>query len=212
MRFYRTPFGLEYPSMTTVLGKTKQDGPALARWKRNATPEQLEAARVKKERGGERGTVLHAEVENYFDKNEKGHSPWFESIFPELKKVTKVHLMESATWHSGLKIAGTLDFFGEFGEGHSEVGDWKTASREKKLDWIEDYLLQVCGYAGSLRSHYPRCTNRGRVVIAIVEEDDQGRPQKVLPAQVVKVVPTQMKKLWPKLRKRRELFRLMAGE
>lgn len=210
MRFYRVPGGLEYPSMTTVLSRTKQDGPALSRWKRTATPEQLAEAKRKMEEGSKRGNLLHDEVENYFLRNEKGYSPWFESIYPELRKVTKAHLIESATWHPRLEVAGTLDLFGEV-EGNNEVLDWKTASREKRLDWIEDYLLQVCGYTASMRVHYRRCANRGRVVIAIVEEDEKGI-QKVLPAQVVRVSPNLMKKLWPRLKKRRAMFKAMTGE
>jgi genome maintenance exonuclease 1 len=193
--------GQQYPGVTTVLSKTKQDGYALRRWKANATPEQLAEAEIKKVAGGVRGTLLHTYVEEYLLDGVDGDGPYWESVYPLLKTVDKVHLIESAVCHPTAQVAGTADFFGQVC-GVNEVLDWKTSDKEKRADWVEDYFQQLAAYTACLRHMYGKVVDRGRVVIAIPNQE----------AQQFVLERSDLVKYWKKFRRRRDMYRLLTGK
>ena len=147
-RYYTTPDGDRFPSVTTVLGA--KDKPYLREW-RNRVGEQ-EANRITRI-SSTRGTNLHTLCERYL-KNEKtigkGIMPdaleMFRSIQPYINKINNIHCLEKQLWSKQLKLAGTTDCIAEF-ENVLSVIDFKNSRRVKKLEDIEDYFLQCCAYA-----------------------------------------------------------------
>lgn len=174
-RFYRSPEGLLLPSMTTVISKFA-DKTFLVEWRKRIGHE--EANRISKI-AAKRGTALHEIVEQYI-RNEphpmRGKMPdakdLFHQISPELNSnLNLVFLNESCLYSKSLGVAGRVDCVGEW-NGNLAVVDFKTSNKPKKDEWIENYFLQVSGYAEMFREMYG--VNRkivGVILITVVEEN-----------------------------------------
>lgn len=189
-RWYDTDDG-PFPGITTVLSVTRVDPPALRKWKKNASPEQLAESEQKKIKGGERGEALHKMVEAFTEDGIQGHGPWWDSLQPFLGRLQEVYLQESAVHHREVGYAGTLDLLGVV-DGVPELLDWKTSSKPKKRDWIQDYLLQAAAYVAAVRKLYGPVVEQARIVIAL--EDRQ--------AQEVVLKRRELQELWPEVRRR----------
>ena len=147
-RFYITPEGFHYPSITTILGATA-DKSGLIAW-RNAVGER-EAERVSRSAAG-RGTRIHKYLEDYLDNKEVSglsyiDKPQFDSITPVLDKyVNNIWSQESHLYSHHLKLAGQVDCIAEF-LSKLAVIDFKTSKRIKDRSEITDYFLQSTFYA-----------------------------------------------------------------
>ncbi|MCC0175543.1 hypothetical protein I4641_00930 [Waterburya agarophytonicola K14] len=53
------------------------------------------------------------------------------------------------------------------------VFDWKTASKSKKIEWINDYCLQVAAYISAINYFYGVNIKRGIIAIALSNEAAQ---------------------------------------
>ena len=144
-RFYQID-GKNYPSITTVLGVQKKEG--LEKW-RKAVGE--EAANWEMGRAARRGKATHTLVEQYL----KGETPAIRDVLPlglfrlmkpYLDQIDNVQLSEEVMYSSKLTIAGQVDCVADY-NGKLSVLDFKTANKERKEDWIENYFIQTCAYA-----------------------------------------------------------------
>lgn len=144
-RYYVTPDGAKYPSVTSVVGMLSKA--AIQEW-RNRVGEE-EANRVSK-RAANRGTKIHSYCEDYL--NNKSVNPdlvdsmMWSAMKPELDKIDNVHFIEQRLWSDKFQVAGTVDAIGEY-EGKLAVIDFKTSSRVKTLDDIDGYFLQTACYS-----------------------------------------------------------------
>lgn len=148
-RYYKTPTGNYYPSVTTVLSSGKSD--AIDKWR--ARVGEREANRISRQ-ATSRGTGMHTICENYLN-NEvfytKGRMPSEIHLFKGIRQVldenvTKVYGLEMAVFSDTLKTAGRLDLFCQF-QGMYTILDFKTSSKDKKEEWIENYFIQATSYA-----------------------------------------------------------------
>ena len=144
-RFYDVD-GKNYPSITTVLGVQKKAG--LEKW-RKAVGE--EAANWEMGRAARRGKATHTLVEQYL----KGETPAIRDVLPlglfrlmkpYLDQIDNVQLSEVIMYSHKLTIAGQVDCVADY-NGKLSVIDFKTANKERKEDWIENYYIQTCAYA-----------------------------------------------------------------
>ena len=144
-RFYQID-GKNYPSITTVLGVQKKEG--LEKW-RKAVGE--EAAKWEMGRAARRGKATHTLVEQYL----KSETPAIRDVLPlglfrlmkpYLDQIDNVQLSEEVMYSSKLTIAGQVDCVADY-NGKLSVLDFKTANKERKEDWIENYFIQTCAYA-----------------------------------------------------------------
>lgn len=71
-----------------------------------------------------------------------------------------------------MKIAGTPDCIGEY-DGKLSIIDFKTATKEKTRDIIENYFLQIHSYKLMFEEHFPETIHRGIIIIAT----EKGLPQ-----------------------------------
>lgn len=154
MRFYETPRGDFYPSITTVLGKTQSEEKILSlqSWRDSLGHE--EADRITEE-AANNGTGTHLLAERYLNKEElikpgekfsKEAIDLFNCIKPKLNKVTKVYGQEVALYSNRLAVAGRCDCIGVY-MGKLCIIDFKTSRRIKNKKDIEDYRMQLCAYA-----------------------------------------------------------------
>ena len=70
----------------------------------------------------------------------------FRLMKPYLDQIDNVQLSEEVMYSSKLTIAGQVDCVADY-NGKLSVLDFKTANKERKEDWIENYFIQTCAYA-----------------------------------------------------------------
>lgn len=147
-RFYITPDGNKYPSVTTVLGDKEK--PWLEDWRKMLGQDkaQRETARC-----ADRGTVIHRLAEKYLNNEEikfRDYKPEYVSDFNKLKlklnKIDNIRAQEVGLYSDKLKIAGTVDCVAEF-EGVPSIIDFKTSTNNKTKNMIDDYFKQCTAYA-----------------------------------------------------------------
>lgn len=143
-RFYRTPEGNLYPSVTTVLGSIPNTH--LDAWKRSVGDE--EAARVSKLAAAQ-GTRLHSFCEDYL----LGKNPKLDIFDRQAYRGLSTHLdliepiaIEQFMYSDKLKVAGTPDCVAKY-NGKLCVIDFKSTSRQKFDGEFDSYWLQTSAYA-----------------------------------------------------------------
>jgi genome maintenance exonuclease 1 len=176
-RYYVTPEGNKYPSITTVIGSNAKKQAGLAKWRAKIGKSKAQA---KSTNSATRGTRYHKLVEDYINNQldkTKYHDmplPWF--MFNKSQKVldriNNIYLQEAALYSDVLKLAGRVDCIAEF-DGVLSIIDFKTSAEKKREEYLMDYYVQECGYACMLQELYG-ITVQQLVTIVATEE---GEPQ-----------------------------------
>lgn len=176
-RYYKTPNGKWYPSVTTVLSSQKDS--SLDEWR--AKVGEQEANRISRQ-ATQRGTYLHSMCEDYLnnvDNYKRGRMPTTLSLFNSIKpvideNVEMVYGIEMALFSHRLKTAGRTDVFCRF-QGLNTILDFKTATREKKQEWIENYFVQATTYAIMAEEMYKdyKTITIPQIAIVIAVEDGE---------------------------------------
>lgn len=171
-RFYTTPTGEKYPSVTTIM-PVKED--VLNEWRDRIGAD--EAAKVLR-RAGNRGTKMHSLCENYLkgnltDMKIRMLMPFDKMLFGQVRiyldsYINNIYCMEQALYSTRLKLAGRVDMIAEW-KGRLAIIDFKTSIKEKKEDWITNYFVQCTAYA----EMFEDLTNRkiDDIVVLIATED-----------------------------------------
>ena len=146
-RFYVTPDGNSYPSITTIL--SQQENLGIEAWK--AKVGEKEAKRISKE-SMRIGTAVHQMAEFYLSnyiiklKNEeKKIVDTFNRLRFLLGNINNIVGVEIPLFSDLLRVAGTTDCIAEY-NGELSVIDFKTSRRPKKEEWIDDYYMQTFAY------------------------------------------------------------------
>jgi hypothetical protein len=142
--------GIRLPSVTTVLAKTK-DQSYLTAWKNKVGHDKAESI---KNYSSKRGTSMHKFLENhitgvgYDDLSAIG-----QEARPMANKIIEIGLTpveeyygSEVTMHYPGLYAGSTDLVC-LHNGMETIVDFKQANRPKRLEWIEDYFLQISAYA-----------------------------------------------------------------
>ena len=141
--------GARLPSVTTILGKTKNQQ-FLKDWK--AKVGETEAERIKN-LSSKRGTAMHKFLEHhilgtgYDDLTGLGQEAkaMAQKIIEEgLLPVEEYYGSEVTLYYPGL-YAGSTDLVCNH-NGMDTIVDFKQANRPKRIEWIEDYFLQIAAY------------------------------------------------------------------
>lgn len=143
-RFYKTPDGNLYPSVTTVLSSIPK--PGLDAWRKAVGDE--EADKVSR-RATKRGTALHTYCEDYLN----GKNPKLDVFDKMAYKGLSAHLdyiepiaIEEQLYSDRLRVAGTLDCLGKY-KGELYIIDFKTTSSLKHDGEFDSYWLQTAAYS-----------------------------------------------------------------
>ena len=171
-RYYVTPEGNKYPSVTTVLSAYNRK--AIFEWRQRVGEE--EANKISQQ-ASSRGTRIHTLCEHYLDNKEPQFKTpldieTFRSFEPVLHRINNIHAQEIRMYSDHLRLAGTVDCVAEF-DGKLSVIDFKTARKVKRQEDIENYFMQVTAYAIMFEERFGIPVNRTVVAIAIDNEEPQ---------------------------------------
>lgn len=147
-RVYKTPKGDVYPSVTSVLGKTKtsEQQQQLQNWKDNEPHSEYITKKSMLY-----GNETHQLIEDYLNnrpttiKYDLLSSSHFNRMKVFLHKITEVHGTEEQLYSNKLKLAGTADTIGMY-DGNLSIIDYKTKRSDQKIEWLNDYFLQSTAY------------------------------------------------------------------
>lgn len=154
MRFYETPHGEFYPSITTILGGTmpEEKQVALKKWQNSLGV--AKAAKFTAD-AANNGTKVHLLAERFLkqeplvqpgdDFSQADHNG-FNALKLKLKRVNEVWGQEMSLYSDLIKVAGRCDCVGIY-DGTPCIIDFKTSTRLKSKKDIEDYRLQITAYA-----------------------------------------------------------------
>ena len=165
--------GHNVPSVTTVIGKTK-DMTGINKWRERVGKE--EAQRILTE-AANLGTCTHKNIEQHlFGKERKSDGNLIHQIAYKLADVVIEQGLVNVNeiWGSEVSLyspelyAGTTDCVGVW-NGKPAIIDFKTSRSKKKREWIEDYFLQCSAYAMAHNELFK--TDIETIVIMMVTHD-----------------------------------------
>ena len=126
-----------------MIGHSKKQ--AILEW-RNKVGEE-EANKISK-RASTRGNKCHKLCELYLSnedirkyKDDVLSMGLFYQIKPHLDSINNIHAIEAPLHSKLLKLAGRVDCIAEY-KGKISVIDFKTSTKEKKEEWVENYFIQ----------------------------------------------------------------------
>ena len=151
IRYYKVPDTDKYfPSVTSIT--SFKNAQFFKEWRTKIGED--EANRITA-RATQRGTAFHNIAEDYFKgelnldrylENNPLSVRMFQAAKSTLNKIDKIHCLETFLYSHYLGLAGRVDCIAEF-NGELAVIDFKTSTKEKKEDYIENYFVQETAYA-----------------------------------------------------------------
>jgi CRISPR/Cas system-associated exonuclease Cas4 (RecB family) len=150
-RLYTTPEGNKYKSITTILSHYGKK--AIYEW-RQAVGEEY--ANIVSRKASNRGTKVHKICEDYL--NNEISEMKLQMLMPDMKElffkikpdidesVGKIYAQEQALYSDRYKIAGRVDLIAEW-NGKLSVIDFKTSTKQKEEEDIQNYFMQCTAYA-----------------------------------------------------------------
>ena len=140
--------GNAYPSVTTVIGEMKKK--SILEWRRKVGEE--EANSISK-RATTRGNKCHKLAEDYLSnkpldryRDDVLSLGMFHQIRPYIDKINNIHALEESLYSHTLKLAGRVDCIAEY-DNELAIIDFKTSTKYKREEWIQDYFSQETAYA-----------------------------------------------------------------
>ena len=80
--------------------------------------------------------------------------------------------VECALYSDYLRVAGRVDCIGVF-DGKVSVIDFKTASKRKRRDWIQNYFMQESAYAVMFEERYKIPVSQLVTIVAVDSDEPQ---------------------------------------
>ena len=174
-RFYIDSNNNHVPSVTTILNNISDKKASIDQWRMRVGDD--EADRVMKE-ATDIGSMVHESLENYLNKSDhniftndsigimaKGMSQ--KLIDDALNSVSEVYGLEVHLVLNDL-YAGTADCIGVY-EGKETIIDFKQANKPKKVDYIQDYFLQLGAYTLAHNVVYKTNITSGVILLCTVD-------------------------------------------
>ena len=171
-RFYQTPNGKLYPSITTVLNKKKMQG--ISEWRKKVGED---VANYIARTAANRGTKVHHMCEDFLNNNfdeevhKKNFLPYvlFSQMKPILmQKVNNILAQECSLYTDKYKVAGRVDCIAKY-DGVPSIIDFKTSTKERNDDWNESYYIQASAYSEMFEERTSIAIPQ--IVILVVTED-----------------------------------------
>ena len=175
-RLYATPDGNAVASVTTILDATKDKSHLIA-WRRRVG--ETKAREITTEAAGV-GTRMHKYLEDYIDTGKwptPGSNPFAikaHRMAEEIRNNAMVDVDE--IWGSEVALyvpqmyAGTTDLVGQY-KGQPCIMDFKQTNKPKKLEWVQDYYLQLVAYAEAHNAVYGTDIREGHVFMCSRGDD-----------------------------------------
>ena len=176
-RYYTTPEGKHYPSVTTVTGLMNRVW--IKKWK--AAVGEEKANKISRKAMG-RGTRYHHLQEDFLnnkltEERLKEITPLDLMMFNQTKELTTklgdIYMLEGSMYSNELEMAGRVDCIAEFA-GEVSVIDFKTSTKRKTPSQIKGYFMQETAYAKMFEEIYNTTINR---IVTIVAVEETGQSQ-----------------------------------
>ena len=159
------------PSVTTILQATQDEAKreSLSKWRQKVGENEAEKIR---DEAARRGTAMHEFLEMHvrgdklLDLSSEGlaaRSMARAIIEQGLGDVEEIWGSEVTLFYPGL-YAGQTDLCGIY-SGRESIIDFKQTNKPKKIEWIEDYFLQLAGYAMAHDVIYKTCVDQGVILM-----------------------------------------------
>ena len=140
--------GNAYPSVTTVIGEKKKK--SILEWRRKVGEDEANAI---SKRATTRGNKCHKLAEDYLSnkpldryRDDVLSLGLFHQIRPYIDKINNIHALEESLYSHTLKLAGRVDCIAEY-DNELAIIDFKTSTKFKREEWIQDYFSQETAYA-----------------------------------------------------------------
>jgi len=183
-RLYATPEGHKVPSVTTILDKTKpaESRIALANWRKAVGEKKAQEITTE---AANRGTRMHKYLEDYVSQgylSDPGSNPFSQQshkmadciIKQGFGPVSEVWVNEVPLYFPEL-YAGTTDCVGVH-NGEQSILDYKQTNKPKKLEYIDDYFIQLTAYALAHNEVHGTNIRKGVILMCV-------KPAEIAPMQ-----------------------------
>ena len=178
-RYYITPEGKEYPSITTVLSNRGKKG--LFEWRKRVGDD---VANYISGKAAKRGTAVHHMCEDYLNNVSFIEPDWWQEkqknflpfcLFNQLRngvlqRINNIHAQECSLYSNKYGVAGRVDCIAEYNRVLSII-DFKTSTSERSDKYNENYYIQTAAYAEMYEERTGIPTDQ--IVILVVTEDGQ---------------------------------------
>ena len=178
--------GNAYPSVTTVIGEKKKD--SILQWRRKVGEEEANAI---SKRASTRGNKCHKLAEDYLSnkpldryRDDVLSLGMFHQIRPYIDKINNIHALEESLYSHTLKLAGRVDCIAEY-DNELAIIDFKTSSKYKREEWIQDYFSQETAYA----IMFQELTGLKVKQLVTIIATEQGTPQIFVKNNILEFVP-----------------------
>lgn len=174
-RHYVTPAGDRVASVTTILDATKpaESRIALANWRKAVGEKKAQEITTE---AANRGTRMHTYLENYIkgeQLKESVSNPYAQQsllmaktvIAQGFPKITEVWGSEVPLYYPEL-YAGTTDCVG-LHDGDQSILDFKQSNKPKKIEYIDDYFLQLTAYALAHNAIHNTDIRKGVILVCV---------------------------------------------
>jgi genome maintenance exonuclease 1 len=174
-RYYITPSGNQYESVTSLTGKV--NAKAIQKWREKVGEEQANKIST---RAANRGTSMHKTCEKYLlneiPKDPLGrmlledvnplNTAMFNKIKPLMERLDNIKLVEGTMYSDLLKLAGTADCVADY-SGTLSVIDFKTSTHPKKKEYIGNYFMQGAAYGKMYEELYGKTPEKIVIMMAV---------------------------------------------
>ena len=178
--------GNAYPSVTTVIGEMKKK--SILEWRRKVGDEEANAI---SKRATTRGNKCHKLAEDYLSnkpldryRDDVLSLGMFHQIRPYIDKINNIHALEESLYSHTLKLAGRVDCIAEY-DNELAIIDFKTSSKYKREEWIQDYFSQETAYA----IMFQELTGLKVKQLVTIIATEQGTPQIFVKNNILEFVP-----------------------
>ena len=176
-RYYTTPEGKNYPSVTTVTGLLSRVG--IKKWRDWVGEEQ--ANKISRQAMG-RGSRYHKLQEDFLnneltEKRLKEITPLDLMMFNQTKEITSrlgnIYMLEGSMYSDEIEMAGRVDCIAEFA-GKVSVIDFKTSTKHKLPSKIKGYFMQETAYAKMFEEQHNIPIEQ---IVTIISVEETGKSQ-----------------------------------
>ena len=178
--------GNAYPSVTTVIGEMKKK--SILEWRRKVGDEEANAI---SKRATTRGNKCHKLAEDYLSnkpldryRDDVLSLGLFHQIRPYIDKINNIHALEESLYSHTLKLAGRVDCIAEY-DNELAIIDFKTSTKYKREEWIQDYFSQETAYAIMFQELTGLKVKQLVTIIAV----ETGTPQVFVKKDILTYVP-----------------------
>lgn len=169
-RYYVTPEGNRYRSVTGFLSTLKGEPEWLDRWVEKQGGK--EAAEIEMTRRKNRGTGVHLALEHLIANDpQPQHAGEYKAMYHQIETMMRlyvddIHASELALYSHIMQLGGRVDCIAKW-KGELSIIDFKTSSIFKKADWITDYFLQSTCYSLMLEEMYGVKAKQIVIIVAL---------------------------------------------